>query len=183
MSWIIDNAGFVYLLLGLVATGYLVAFWLTKRVKFLAIAISVVALIALFWLITRLVPTDRKRIEAGIFGMADAFVAQRTDDLFKHVSKDFTFAGENRLQFEKKARSTIQHYKVNDLRITQVDVKDVANDRAKAEFRVTAFSSQYDGPFPMRCKAEFVREGGDWKLRAIEFLLFNSDQPLNIPWR
>jgi hypothetical protein len=183
MSWIIDNAGFVYLLLGLVATGNLVAFWLTKRVKYLLIAGGVVALIALFWLLTRLVPTDRKLIESGIYDMADAFVAQRTDDLFKHVSKDFTFAGENRAQFEKKVRSTIQHYKVNDVRISQVDVKEVAKDSAKAEFRATAFSSLYDGPFPMRCKADFVREGTQWKLRAIEFFAFNSDQPLHIPWR
>ena len=183
MSWLIDNAGVLYLLLGLVATGYVVAFWLTKRVKYLLIAGGVVALIALFWLLARLVPTDRKQIEASIFGMSDAFVAQRPDDLFKYVSKDFTFAGENRAQFDKKARSTIEHYKVNDLRISQVDVKDVAKDTAKAEFRATAFSSLYDGPFPMRCKADFVREAGQWKLRAIEFFPFNSDQPLNIPWR
>src|SRR5690349_122568 len=89
MSWLIDHANVVYILLGIVALGFVTAWWLNKRVKFLAYALLPLALIGLFWLFTRMVVTDQQQIQLNVEAMAEAVVNQDADRLFRHVSTKF----------------------------------------------------------------------------------------------
>ena len=50
-----------------------------------------IGVIALFWLFTLLMPTDRKQIESNLWAMGRAVLDQKPDDLVKHWSKDFRY--------------------------------------------------------------------------------------------
>src|SRR5438045_3974718 len=94
--WLIDNIGVFQTILGMIALGYGAAFYMTKRVKFLAVALAIVAVIVLLWLLPRFIITDRKRLELTVREMADAVVNGNFDTLRAHLADDFTYAGASR---------------------------------------------------------------------------------------
>src|SRR5438876_7975863 len=96
LSWLVDNANVVYIILGLIVLCLGVSWWLNRRVRTLLIAAGFIALIALFWLLTLLVATDRKQIQADLWAMGRAVLDQKPDDLIKHWAKDFRLQGMNR---------------------------------------------------------------------------------------
>src|SRR4051794_31625138 len=92
MSWLIDNANTIYLLLGIVAAGLVIAWKMNQRVRFLGYAAGVLVLIALVWLLTQFTaPTDRKQLEDNVNAMSQAIIDGKTDELFKHISRDFRY--------------------------------------------------------------------------------------------
>src|SRR5262245_11560300 len=96
MSWLLDNPGVVYVLLGIVALGLVTAWWMTRRAVYLICAGGVVALMILFWVLTITVVTDQQQIAQHVRAMADAVAAKKPADVLKHISRDFTFKGVKR---------------------------------------------------------------------------------------
>jgi hypothetical protein len=185
MSLLVDNANIVYILLGLLALGFIVAGWLTRRVKFFALALGPVALIAVFWLTTRAVVTDLRQIHGSVDAMAGAVVNQDADELFKHVSKDFQYKGMNRNVMQDRVARAIKLHKVKEAFISQFRATEVsrAKGKAKASFRVRVDDQGGETVFFAYCEADFVLEADRWKLKGIEFFnpVVNQDQPMNIP--
>jgi uncharacterized membrane protein (Fun14 family) len=185
MSWLVDNANIVYLLLGSIALGFIVAGWLTRRVKFFALALIPLTLIGLFWLLTRVVVTDQQQIHNSVDAMAMAVVNQDADTLFKHVSKDFQHHGRNRQEMHDGVARAIKMHKVKEAFISNFQATDVSRTKgtAKASFRVRVDDQAGETVFFARCEAAFVLEADQWKLNGIEFFnaVANQDQPMNIP--
>jgi hypothetical protein len=185
MSWLVDNANIVYILLGLVALGFLVAGWLTRRVKFFALALIPLAVIGLFWLLTRTVVTDRQQIHNSIDAMAAAVVNQDGEALFKHVSKEFLHKGMSRKEMHDRVGRAIKLHKVKQAFISDFTATEVsrATGKAKASFRVRVDDQGGEIVFFARCETDFVLEADQWKLKSIDFFnpVANQDQPLDIP--
>jgi uncharacterized membrane protein (Fun14 family) len=184
MSWLIDNANIVYILLGLVALGFAVAGWQTRRVKFFALALIPVALICLFWLLTRMVITDQQQIHNSIDAMTTAVVNQDADALFKHVSKDIQHRGMDRKEMHDRVARAIRLHKVKEAFISDFTAEaSRATGKAKASFRVRVDDQDGGTVFFARCEADFVLEANEWKLNGVEFFnpVANQDQPMNIP--
>jgi hypothetical protein len=185
MTWFIDNANLSYILLGIVALGFIGAWWVNKRVKFLAYAGVVVLLICVVWLLTRFVVTDQQQIRRNIEAMADAVVTQDADGLFRHVSTKFMYKGMNREQMHAAVARAIKLHRVGGAFIsdyTPVEI-DRAAGKARVAFRVRVDDRDGSMVFFARCEAALVMEGSDWKLSGVEFYnaVANQDQPITIP--
>ena len=184
MSWFIDNANVLYILLGIIAAGLVVAWRFNQRVKFLGYAAGVLVVIGVLWLLTLFVPTDRKQVENNVNAMAKAVVDGKVDDLFKHISKDFAYKGKTREMLYEAARRSIQGNQISNVRITQVKVNESrAKKSAQVSFNVTAWAAQGETPYPFLTKAEFVLEGEQWKLKTMKFFkaFVDTDQEIDIP--
>src|SRR5258705_432852 len=91
MSWLVDNATTLSILFGLVAVALVLIWRSTGQNKYLGYAAGAIALIGLIWLLAWFVPTDSKQLRKNVDAMADAVIAGNVDDLFKHISKDFSY--------------------------------------------------------------------------------------------
>jgi hypothetical protein len=182
LSWLIDNAGVVYFLLGIVLLGLGVSWWLNRRVRTLAYMLGVAALIGVVWLLTVFVPTDRKRIEASLWAMARAILDDRPDELVKHWSRDFEFQGLKRDALAEIVTETASNQDVESINLWEFDFKKVEADKAEVWFRCVA-KGRGGGTFLAICHADFVKEAGDWKLRRAAFFqpVANTDQEIRIP--
>jgi hypothetical protein len=180
MSWLIDNVNIVYLLLGIVALGFVTSWWLTKRVKFLICASGVLALIVVAWLLTLVVVTDQHQIQKNVQEMADAVVAGDPRAVLKHCSRDFRHKQMTREQLADLVQKVATKFKITEVKIREFESKDAsrATGTAKARFRATVFDK--DGVLAVVfCIADFTLEEGQWKLKAIDFRDGrNPDQPM-----
>jgi hypothetical protein len=185
MSWLVDNANTFYVLLGVVAAGFVVTWRFNQRVKFLGYAAGTLCVIGLLWLITVFVWTDCKQLKSNVDAMADAVVQGKVDDLFKHISKDFVYKGMTREMLYEAARRSIKGNKISNIRITQFNVEEISRDKkfAKVKFNVTAWDAQGETPYPFTTKAEFVLEGEEWELKTMKFFktFVDTDQEIAVP--
>lgn len=183
MSWLVDNAIPLYILLVIIAAGLVVAWRFNQRVKFLALAVIPLVLIGVIFLLTLFVVSDSKQLEMNVNAMADAVVAGKVDDLFAHISKDFNYKGMTREVLYEAARQSIQKNQVREVSIRQFSA-DISSDRkaAKTRFRVLARVAGAD-PRPFITEADFVLEGDQWKLKTMRFFnpMVNQDQEIGIP--
>jgi hypothetical protein len=183
MSWLIDNVHVVYLLLGLVALGFVTAWWLNKRVKFLVYAGAVLAMIGVIWLLKTqvLAPTDREQIERNVEEMADGVVRGDVPAVLKHISKDFRYKDMTREQLAAVIEKTRRQLKIVEVKVREVDFEDGVS-RAKGSTRVRFKASAFDKDSVLGvvfCIADFTLEDGQWKLKTIEFKDgLNPDRPM-----
>lgn len=181
MSWFIDNANILYILLGIIALAFIGAWWVNKRVKSPAYAGIVVLLIAAVWLVAHFVPTDRKEIEHSVQTMADAVVRGDDKELFKHVARDFRHNNLNREQLAAIVKGIAAQHKISEVKIWQFGFAEVSpqKDVAKAHFNATVFDGEGNPLRIVLCLATFTREDDQWKLQAIDFREpGRPDQPL-----
>jgi hypothetical protein len=182
LAWLVDNANVVYVLLGLVILGLGVSWWLNRRVRTLFLIVGVIVLIALFWLFTWLVPTDRKQIQANLWDMGRAVLDQKPNDLIQHWAKDFTYDGRNRAELAQAVTDAAGKFNVESINLWEFDIKSLTGDKAEIWFRCVANAK--DGrSFLAICKANFVKEGDAWRLQDVEFYqpVANTDQKIALP--
>jgi hypothetical protein len=184
MSWLVDNATTVLIILGIIAAGFILGWRFNGRVKLLGFAVGVLALMGLVFVLTLFVPTDKKQIRASVDAMSDAVVAGRTDDLFKHISKDFAYKSITRDILYEAARKTITAHRIKAINITGFEDEEIsrATGTAKVRFKVTAFDES-DTPRPFVTRAEFVLEGDQWKLKTMRFYkaFVNTNEEIHLP--
>ena len=182
LAWLVDNANLVYVALGMIVLALGVSWWLDRRVRTLIIAAGVAALIALFWLLTLIVPTDRKQIEANLWAMTRAVIDKKPDDLVKHWTGDFSVKDLSRRELAKAVTQASERFKVGEISLWEFDVKKLTDTEAEIWFRCAAKSND-GGAFLALCKADFVKEGEAWKLKRIRFFnaVANTDQEISLP--
>jgi len=182
LSWLVDHANVVYFVLGAVVLSLLVSFWLKRRIRTLFMALAGLALIVVFWLLTVVVPTDRKQIEANLWAMARAVRDKKPDDLVRHWARDFEFMGRSRAELAKAVTGTADRFHVESINLWEFDWKSITADKAEVWFRCVA-NGQGGGTFLAIARANFVKEGDAWKLQRIRFFqpLGNTDQEIPIP--
>jgi hypothetical protein len=182
LAWVVDHAHVIYFVLGVAVLGLLVSWWLNRRVRTLFFVLVVVALIVLFWLLTHIVPTDRKQIESNLWAMERAVRDNKPSDLAKHLASDFTFAGKKRDELAKAATQAADLYEVDSINLWEFDWKSVTDERAEVWFRCAAHGKG-GRPFLAICRATFTKEGGQWKLQRISFHqpVANTNEEIPIP--
>jgi hypothetical protein len=166
--WIVDNAGIVYLILGLVGLTLAVRWWLTRRGGLL-IALGVTAgLIALVCVLSLVIMTDRKVLVATLREMEEGINRRDLDTVFKHVADDVKVHGRTGLTTIKKEQ--LRELARQRLGGEEVILWNVAVEQLeRPEAVVTFFARIEDTPMMGICKArfEFVREGV-WRLKGFE---------------
>jgi hypothetical protein len=182
MSWLVDNANLIYLFLGIVLLGLGVRWWLHRRVKTLFLAAGVVCLIVLFWLFTLLIPTDRKQIQDNLWAMAKAVLDKDPDALAQHWAKDFSFKGLGRNELAQAVVRAATQFQVESINLWEFDVKELEETKAKIWFRCVA-NAKGGEKFLALAKADFVKEGDEWRLQRIALFqpIANTDQEIPLP--
>jgi len=181
-TWLVDHAGTVYLLLGIIAIAFVAAWYMTKRAKHLALAGVVVGIIALVYLLTLVVVSDRGQIRNNLHAMAAAVAAGKGDAFIHHLAKDFQFGGRDRKQVKDYALQEAKKYGVYDIYIWEIDVRELSREEgtAQVEFRLRA--SARDGTYLAFCRSTFELEEDHWKMKTIGFFNpVNTQQEIDIP--
>ena len=185
MGWLADNATKLYILLAIIAAGFVVAWRFSGRNKQLLGALGAILILGLIFLLAQFATSDSKILEANVKAMADAVVDGKPDDLFKHISADFHYKTMTRDMLYAGAQREIRARRVSDIRISQFHVEEVsrAKNRAQTRFQVTIQAQEARGPYMFVTEADFVLEGNDWKLKTMRFkpAIGNQDQEIELP--
>jgi len=181
--WIADRATLFYLLFGMLLCGLLVCWWQSRRGVYLASAGAVAALIALLFLLTITVVTDRQQLELNIRDMAKAVLDGDPEPVFRRLTQDVTIGGHPRDHFIRYADATIRKRFITYIHLWDFDVEELsrADRKARLAFRVRAESRM--GDILVLCRAHFVLIGNDWMLQNLQVYngVANTNQPLTIP--
>jgi hypothetical protein len=183
MAWLVDSASTLYILIGIVALGFGAAWWLHRRRPYAIGAAVAVAMLALLWLLTRLIVTDRQQLESNIHAMADAVVTGKTETLVKLLASDFEFQGHKAPELAAAVVKAAKQYQVNDIHISGIDVENITATTAKVFFRATARARGDDRPYMVACRAVFIKEGTAWKLKQAKFFNPVVNEEINLPLR
>jgi LPXTG-motif cell wall-anchored protein len=187
-SWLVENPTPVYLILGAAALLSLVAWWITRKRKFLIGAGIAVILIGVVWLIDFLVVTDGERIVLNVKDMAAAVQAKDVDRIFKHVSEKFhSPAGKNKQEFRKTAEDYIRSGRVQEVAVWDFEQKEVSREKRTATvlFMVKARGEKLASgeDLPYRCTATFRLEPDDqWRMEKFEISDPYTTEKIQVPF-
>jgi len=179
LSWLVDHSNIIYFLLGALALILLAAGWTTRRLKFWGYAAAAIGCIALFWLMTKFVVSDRQQIILDLDAMASAVVERKSDALIQHFTKDFHYRDLGREEACKRIVAAARTYKIRNVLIWDKNVT-VRGDAAEAIFNFRA-DAEDGGKYPASIKATFVRENGSWKIGAVHVLKLGSTERQFVP--
>jgi hypothetical protein len=192
-DWLFEGRLAVYLSLLAFAVVCLVAWQRTRR-GVAVIAIGIVLILAgLYFMLDRLVETDREQIERKLLDMAANVQTQNVAAIFSHVSEDFRGGSGAKERFRQFAESHLQRGDVTSVAVRDIEFPEDFRspiqipgrqaEGARFSFRVNTHGGIAEG-WQALGQARFVRDpDGQWRL--FDFRLFNpvvnSNEPIAIP--
>jgi hypothetical protein len=182
LHWIVDHATLFYVLLGLVAAACAAAWWMTRK-KGPLIALGVtVGLMALIFILSLFIVTDRQMIAAAIHEMAGSVEENKPEKIVKHLSRDFAYGNETKKTAAKFIRSIIDGYGLTYVKAWDIDFEKLSREEGKA---LVSFRTRVDwreGTVLLICRCDFVLEEGAWRVKGFQVFnpVVNTDQPLQI---
>ena len=183
LSWPIDNPSYVYFLLACAALGLLAGWWLNRKRPYL-IGLGVVAAVAVvFFLLTLLIDTDRKRITRALQEMSQGVRDKDLDKTFARLTDDFTMEFSRggvrtkmpKVELRQLADRAVRNGRVTDVVFGDIGFEKVAGEEASVTFRANPFGSWVLGGEHCYCEATF-RRGPDGKWRMTHVTLFHPVQ-------
>jgi hypothetical protein len=188
-DWLFEGHTAVYIVLGSVAFVCLLCWKQVPRRASLIGFGAAAALMLVYFLLDRLVETDREQIQRKIEVMAGAVRRQDVGAIFAHVSEDFRHGGLSREGFRQFAENHIRSHRVDEIIVWDFQFPDDFKAPAPVAGRVTevaqvSFLVRAVGSFNAleRCQADFVRDrDGQWRL--LDFQLRNpvDNSPVAVP--
>jgi hypothetical protein len=181
-SWYYYVAGALYL----VALGFVIAAWKTRKRKYVLGAGITVVLIVLASLFVLMFPSDQQLIERAVQDMARGVKDKNADQVFAHISDDFRMGLADKATLRGLAegamkRGDVTEIVVWDFRDAEISRKDKT---ATIKFTVKPKGNRFEDSVGYTCKAKFVLESDDkWRLKSFEIFnpLVDTDKPMQIP--
>jgi hypothetical protein len=179
-DWLFEGQTTVYILLIVVLIGLFVVYWQWRRRVWLYGMAVVVALIGLYWLLDRLVETDREQIHRKIGGMASGLQAHNVDAVFKHISDNFRSPqGEDKNELHSLAERRINQ-------VTHVIVWNIRRDsrpQPGKDYSDLRFSFKVNDEFPFDCQPVFEHDAANgWRLKGLKIFKFGTTEEFPIPF-
>jgi hypothetical protein len=177
-DWLFEGQLAVYVFLCGLALLLLYFWWRTRKRRWLFAVGGVVALIGLYFLLDRLVETDREQIQRKLEAMAAAVRTRDVDGIFQHVSDDFRSPqGKTKKDFRAFAQAHINE--VSEVVVWEFKFREkpskanpMAHVRFTAKFKGLPGHAS-DGGFPCEATFDYDPQHG-WRLKA--FRVFNPVQ-------
>jgi hypothetical protein len=179
MSWPIDNPSIIYFLLISTALGLLAGWWVTRRRSFLIGLGAVAGLAALFFLLTLLVDTDRKRIKRSLQAMMQGVRERNLDKTFAQLSDDFTMkyarsgtpTRMTKPELRSLANSLNRSGGVSEVVFNSIDFEKVEEREATVSFMAKPFGNQVTGAEFCNCQARFrLDPDGKWRMTRVTLI-------------
>jgi hypothetical protein len=172
-SWLVDDAGVVDVLLGVLALALAAGWWFTRKRGYLVGVGVVVLLVLAVWLLGRFAETDAKQIKGKLEAMAAGVEENNLDKTFQHISEKFRLQGHlTKDAFRQRGRGLIDSGEVQRVKVWDVDVRDIDRDKktatvhfmAKPEGTVFGAGGQF-----FKCRATFMLDpDGQWRLQDFQ---------------
>ncbi len=182
-DWLFEGRLTVYILLLLAGAVLLGLWWQQRSRRLLKFLGAVAALALLYFLLDRLVTTDREHITARVHDMAEAFNNRELDRLFASVSDKFQSKtyGFDKKRLRAETVAALDRYNVH-ASVKNVQVADIDRPQRTAKVSFTALVDYGAGYRPpVTCEADFVLEGEDqWRMKDIRFYKLYVDN--QTPW-
>jgi len=188
-DWLFEGKPTVYLLLGVLGLILLVLWWRSRKKALLA-GVVVVALLALIvFLLSILVPTDRKQIDLSVREMAEGVRVRDLNRSFAQISEEFRRGDWNKRTLRQHADNALANLNIKEIRTWDFEVDEVKRDGNKGTAKVH-FSVKVVGEFPGSdafyiCRAEYMLDGdGKWRMRTFDLFnpAVNADTPVALPF-
>jgi hypothetical protein len=194
-DWLFEGRTSVYVSLAAAAIVMLLA-WQQTRKRFCLIGLAAaVGLAGLYFLLDRLVETDREQVERKVQEMAAGVRARDVNAIFNHVSERFSHNGMGRAQFRQSVEGLLQGGIVDDIEVWEFTFpedfrapvslpgQETPAETIRFSFRAKPKGGRVINPLDHPCEARFVRDpDGQW--RMLDFQVFNpvlTNQPEQIP--
>jgi hypothetical protein len=183
-DWLFEGLTTVYVLLAAALLGCLFVYWQYRRNAWLYAAAVVAALIGVYWLLDRLVKTEREQIQEKVEVMAQGLRDHNLDAVFEHLSDDFLSPqGRDKAALRKLANDHING-------VTQVTVWDLRWDSKPEpgkEYDGLVFSFKVRGvgadDFHFDCRPLFAYEPGrGWRVKRLKILKPGTTEELPAPF-
>jgi hypothetical protein len=185
LRWLVDHAGLLYVLLGLVALALAVSWWMTRERRYLVGLGAVAGLAALVWLLSLVIVTDRQQIRRAVEEMAQAVADNKPGVIVGHLSKDFSYQGLTRATIEQHLAGTIRAYGLTFVKVWDFDFEQLSRAEGKARVAFRARADLGEDITMWLCRADFVLEDGRWRMKGFNVYnpVVNTDQPIQVPLR
>jgi hypothetical protein len=183
-TWLSEDPTPVILVLGVIALGLLVGYWMTRKRAFLFGLGVAAGLAVLAWLIAFLIVTDNEQIQMNLQAMARGVSARDTEAIFKHVAQDFRIAGTDKAGLKALADRVLHDGELTEVVMWDFDRAEItpSGSSAKITFMVKPKGNRNPQDTFWRCNATFVREAdGKWRLKDFELRDPVNNQSLTIP--
>ena len=196
-DWLFEGQTTVYVVLAAATVILFVAWWQTRKRYWFYGTVAFLALIGLYFLLDRLVETDREQIERKLNEMAAGVRERNVDRIFAHVSEQFRLNNSDRAAFRAFAEGAIRTGQVTEVRVRDPQFPDdfrsterrtVRGASQQVQLARVQFRALLEGPqltnAQFLVRATFVRDP-DGQLRLLDFQLFNpfvdQNQPIQLP--
>ncbi|GIW82065.1 MAG: hypothetical protein KatS3mg105_3872 [Gemmatales bacterium] len=172
MEWLTENPTPAYLVLGMAFLGVMACLWHKRDVRFLYAAFAIVFAGVLIWLIDFLVVTDFEQMELEIRHHARFAESGDLDKIFRRLSSDFRYRRMDAVAFRALCDRYASSWPIQKMAVWDFEKCHIDPEAGRGEiaFSVKVRADWSRGEF-YRCRAQFHREDGQWKLAG--FALFN----------
>jgi hypothetical protein len=197
LTYLLEHPYRIYFLLTLIGAVLVLAWWRTRRWKFLVGVIGVAGVYVVFAVFTILNETPHQQIDRKIHEMTTAIAAHDLDRAFAHISDDFAVNNVNKAGLRRMAEMALRQYPISEVPVWDVqwpesepytlqyrsgsEWRKAPGEKVAFEFKVK--SSTDDPGYWLRCEAIFVQDPDDqWRMKSFE--LFRGGpggQKLNYP--
>lgn len=183
MSWLVDNAATLFIVIGMVALAFAAAWWVNRKRAYAIGAALALGAFALIWLLTQVITTDRQQLAINVHAMADAVVSGKPETLLKLWTADFEFQGRQAPELAQAAVKAAKQYHVSEIKITGFDVEEINATTARVYFHATAFARGDDRPYMVGCRGSFIKQGKSWQLKQVRFFnpVVDEKMEINLP--
>ena len=187
-DWLFEGRLAVYVVLAVMAAPLLYVGIQRRERRYLVAGSVIVALIGVYFLLSRLRETDRAQVRRKLEEMAAAVKDRDADRILAHVSEKFATQGMDRQKFRRYVEGRLRGRWLEELAIWDIDFPDGAKPDADGIIRVT-FRVRPKGPHlgtppPFLGEASFVRDpDGQWRMTGFNVFhpFIDSHIPLDLP--
>jgi hypothetical protein len=185
-DWLVEGDTSIYALLALLGVVF-VAIWWQSRKRGYAVAAGVIGVLLLgYFLLDRLVESDREQMIRKVREVAAAISSRNPDAAFVHVSDDFRRSGVDKKGFRNFADGRVRSGFVSEVAVWDFNVTEL--DRAAHRAVVECFF-KVRGSFGETPPGSFVRvvfrldTDGQWRVQDFDWFqaTANSNSPMPIP--
>jgi len=184
-DWLFEGRTSVYIILGALAVLLLVAWW-QNRWRWCLVGVGVLlVLIGAYWLLDRLVETDREQIARKVQDMAAAVKQKNLDAAFTLFSDQFhSPTGMTKQEFRKQAQSHMDRYEITELVVWDLEFperpsREKGTATASFRFKVRGNFGEF---IEHRCEPVFAYEPPHgWRMIGFKIYQPLSQEEVKLP--
>src|SRR5262245_28919448 len=185
-QWLIEDLGFLALLLSVGAVALLIGWARTGNRKY-AVAAGVTAGIAiaaaLVWFFLN---QDQREIRRKVEEIAENVGTRNLDRVFRHVSAEFRYGSHDKRALREAAQEALRRRDVTGVRVWDVQVEELSREQrtARVSFHFKGRGNWGTGAEFYLCRAVFVLDPDhEWRLKSFQVFnpAVNTNEPIAIP--